>query len=113
MKLKLNKDGSAVVKDGKPVYVHANGREEAFDAPAAWKLALGSLGWRWNHPATEGIMAKSSGSGTSKGGASSGGSKGGSGGGRGPGPGNAGGWPSTTGQVSGGNRSNAPPAPSK
>ena len=41
MKLKLNKDGSAVVKDGKPVYVHANGREEAFDAPAAWKLALG------------------------------------------------------------------------
>lgn len=41
MKLKLNKDGSAVVKDGKPVYVHSNGREEAFDAPAAWKLALG------------------------------------------------------------------------
>ena len=41
MKLKLNKDGSAVVKDGKPVYVHANGREEAFDAPVAWKLALG------------------------------------------------------------------------
>lgn len=41
MKLKLNKDGSAVVKDGKPVYVHANGREEAFDAPASWKLALG------------------------------------------------------------------------
>ena len=41
MKLKLNKDGSAVVKDGKPVYVYANGREEAFDAPAAWKLALG------------------------------------------------------------------------
>lgn len=41
MKLKLNKDGSAVVKDGKPVYVHANGREEAFDAPAAWKLVLG------------------------------------------------------------------------
>ena len=42
MKLKLNKDGSAVVKDGKPVYVHSNGREEAFDAPAAWKLALGA-----------------------------------------------------------------------
>lgn len=41
MKLKLNKDGSAVVRDGKPVYVYANGREEAFDAPAAWKLALG------------------------------------------------------------------------
>lgn len=42
MKLKLNKDGSAVVKDGKPVYVHSSGREEAFDAPAAWKLALGA-----------------------------------------------------------------------
>jgi hypothetical protein len=41
MKLKLNKDGSAVVRSGMPVYVHANGREEAFDAPAAWKLALG------------------------------------------------------------------------
>jgi hypothetical protein len=41
MKLKLTKDGHAVVKDCKPVYVHANGREEAFDAPAAWKLALG------------------------------------------------------------------------
>ncbi|MYM72134.1 hypothetical protein GTP56_07980 [Duganella sp. FT134W] len=41
MKLKLNKDGSAVVRNGMPVYVHANGREEAFDAPAAWKLALG------------------------------------------------------------------------
>lgn len=41
MKLKLTKDGHAVVKDGKPVYVHASGREEAFDAPAAWKLALG------------------------------------------------------------------------
>lgn len=41
MKLKLNQNGTAVVKDGKPVYVHANGREEAFDAPAAWALALG------------------------------------------------------------------------
>ncbi|WP_373989441.1 DUF6651 domain-containing protein [Duganella sp. BuS-21] len=40
MKLKLNKDGSAVVKDGKPVYVHDSGREEAFDATAAWRLAL-------------------------------------------------------------------------
>ena len=40
MKLKLTKDGHAVVKDGKPVYVHDNGREEPFDGPAAWKLAL-------------------------------------------------------------------------
>lgn len=40
MKLKLNKDGSAVVKDGKPVYVHANGREEAFDGPGAMKILM-------------------------------------------------------------------------
>ena len=33
--------------------------------------------------------------------------------GRGTGPGNAGGWPSTTGQPSGGKRSNAPPAKSR
>lgn len=41
MKLKLTKDGHAVVRDGKPVYVHTDGREEAFDAPVAWRLALG------------------------------------------------------------------------
>jgi hypothetical protein len=41
VKLKLNKDGSAVVKDGMPVYIHSNGREEAFDGPAAMKLAVG------------------------------------------------------------------------
>jgi hypothetical protein len=32
MKLKLNDDGFAVVQDGKPVYVHDDGREVAFDA---------------------------------------------------------------------------------
>jgi hypothetical protein len=32
MKLKLNSDGSAVVMDGKPVYVHDDGKEVAFDA---------------------------------------------------------------------------------
>lgn len=42
MKLKLDPQGNAVLRDGKPVYTHANGREEAFDAPAAWKLALGA-----------------------------------------------------------------------
>jgi hypothetical protein len=31
MKLKLNDDGFAVVQDGKPVYVHDDGREVAFD----------------------------------------------------------------------------------
>lgn len=41
MKLKLTKDGHAVVKDGKPIYIYANGREEAFDATAAMKLAVG------------------------------------------------------------------------
>lgn len=40
MKLKLNQNGTAQVRDGKPVYVHADGREEAFDAPAAMKLAV-------------------------------------------------------------------------
>lgn len=35
MKLKLNEDGNAVVQDGKPVYVHDDGQEIAFDAPSA------------------------------------------------------------------------------
>ena len=33
MKLKLNADGSAVVQDGKPVYIKDDGTEVAFDAP--------------------------------------------------------------------------------
>lgn len=33
VKLKLNADGSAVVQDGKPVYVGDDGKEIAFDAP--------------------------------------------------------------------------------
>jgi hypothetical protein len=35
MKLKLNADGSAVVQDGKPVYIHDDGKEVPFDAPTA------------------------------------------------------------------------------
>ncbi len=35
MKLKLNDQGFAVVQDGKPVYVHDDGKEVAFDAPSA------------------------------------------------------------------------------
>ena len=35
MKLKLNDDGSAVVKDGMPVYLYDDGKEVPFDAPAA------------------------------------------------------------------------------
>lgn len=34
MKLKLNEDGYAEVKDGKPVYVDDNEKEHTFDAPA-------------------------------------------------------------------------------
>ena len=33
MELKLNDEGHAVVEDGKPVYVHSDGKESAFDAP--------------------------------------------------------------------------------
>ena len=33
MKLKLTAEGLAVVQDGKPVYVHDDGKEVAFDAP--------------------------------------------------------------------------------
>lgn len=35
MKLKLNDQGFAVVQDGKPVYVHDDGKEVAFDAASA------------------------------------------------------------------------------
>lgn len=33
MKLKLDENGHAVLQDGKPVYVHDDGKEVAFDAP--------------------------------------------------------------------------------
>ncbi|WVM87992.1 hypothetical protein UMZ34_16740 [Halopseudomonas pachastrellae] len=32
MKLKLDENGNAVLQDGKPVYVHDDGKEVAFDA---------------------------------------------------------------------------------
>ncbi|MDO5058576.1 MAG: hypothetical protein Q4D82_01380 [Neisseria sp.] len=35
MKLKLDENGYAVVQDGKPVYVHDDGKEVPFDAPGA------------------------------------------------------------------------------
>jgi len=35
MKLKLDANGNVVVQDGKPVYVHDDGKEVAFDVPAA------------------------------------------------------------------------------
>src|ERR1043165_2791335 len=34
MKLKFDEKGGVVVQDGKPVYVHDDGKEVAFDAPA-------------------------------------------------------------------------------
>lgn len=34
MKLKLDANGAVVLQDGKPVYVHDDGKEVAFDAPA-------------------------------------------------------------------------------
>lgn len=34
MKLKLDANGNVVLQDGKPVYVHEDGKEIAFDAPA-------------------------------------------------------------------------------
>ena len=33
MELKLDENGNAVLQDGKPIYVHADGKEVAFDAP--------------------------------------------------------------------------------
>lgn len=35
MKLKLDANGNVVVQDGKPVYIHDDGKEIPFDAPAA------------------------------------------------------------------------------
>lgn len=35
MKLKLDEQGNAVLQDGKPVYVHDDGKEVPFDAPGA------------------------------------------------------------------------------
>ena len=41
MKLKLNKDGSAVVRNGAPVYVLDSGIEREIDGAAAMKIAIG------------------------------------------------------------------------
>ncbi|WP_274571133.1 hypothetical protein [Neisseria leonii] len=42
MKLKLDENGYAVLHDGKPVYVHEDGKEVPFDAAAAMEK-IGSL----------------------------------------------------------------------
>ena len=41
MKLKLDENGHVVVSDGKPVYVHDDGKEIPFDAPAAMQKISG------------------------------------------------------------------------
>ena len=41
MKLKLDEQGNAVLQDGKPVYVHDDGKEIPFDAPAAMQKISG------------------------------------------------------------------------
>lgn len=43
MKLKTDENGNVVVQDGKPVYVHDDGKEIAFDAPQAM-AKIGELG---------------------------------------------------------------------
>jgi hypothetical protein len=52
MKLKLNKDGSAVVRNGAPVYVMHDGSEREIDGAAAMKLAIGK------HFESSPVMAK-------------------------------------------------------
>ena len=42
MKLKLDENGNVVVQDGKPVYVYDDGKEVAYDVPAA-VAKIGSL----------------------------------------------------------------------
>ena len=42
MKLKFDEQGHVVVQDGKPVYVHDDGKEVPFDAPQAL-AKIGSL----------------------------------------------------------------------
>ena len=41
MKLKLDENGHVAVSDGKPVYVHDDGKEIPFDAPAAMQKISG------------------------------------------------------------------------
>src|SRR5690348_15669895 len=49
MKLKLDEQGHVVVADGKPVYVHEDGKEIPFDAPAAMQKISALNGEAKNH----------------------------------------------------------------
>ena len=49
MKLKLDSNGNVVVQDGKPVYVHDDGKEVPFDAPAAVQKIQGLNGEARGH----------------------------------------------------------------
>lgn len=53
MKLKVDENGNAVITDGKPVYVHDDGKEIAFDAPGT----VATIG-RLNAEAKEHRLAK-------------------------------------------------------
>lgn len=59
MKLKLDENGHVVVVDGKPVYVHDDGKEIPFDAPqATQKIAQLNAEARDNRVAKEQAEAK-------------------------------------------------------
>lgn len=59
MKLKLDDKGNVVVQDGKPVYIHDDGKEVVFDAPAAVaKIASLNTEARTHREAKEAAEAK-------------------------------------------------------
>ena len=59
MKLKLDEQGNAVLQDGKPVYVHDDGKEVPFDAPGAMaKIASLNAEAKTHREAKEAAEAK-------------------------------------------------------
>ncbi|MGE8451554.1 MAG: DUF6651 domain-containing protein, partial [Pseudomonadales bacterium] len=59
MKLKLDDQGQVVLQDGKPVYIHDDGKEVAFDAPAAVsKITALNAEARSHREAKEAVEAK-------------------------------------------------------
>ena len=59
VKLKLDEQGNAVLQDGKPVYVHDDGKEVPFDAPGAMaKIASLNAEAKTHREAKEAAEAK-------------------------------------------------------
>lgn len=59
MKLKLDEKGNAILQDGKPVYVHDDGKEIPFDAPAAMgKISALNAEAKDHRVKAEGLEAK-------------------------------------------------------